>query len=377
MTNFSLNASQIGSLCVRTISALCCVFFLHTSLIAQPDDRCSDVLRNGTFQNAKYRENNFFQQIIWSRFLSSSYEESKTNRDLGFGIPIGEIVMGGNYDEAQFNQKKQDVQREMSNTLTSYSEIDAALTSGDRVIVENWTQCMNQRGGKLLLRFEAVTATELFARLEWRPGIAGTETGVAKTKLTQSVTIPSGIKVISGEKCFKKGASIGPAGCEATLQTESATTVVTLSVNAKHGSTRASAAPRIKMEREVRPFQFQKEHKLEATAFRSERRPGIAITLTPTEVGEGWRFMPSTQKATLVIDRKGHWVHTCDSLTMSADLFNVAYSYRIFASGRNSPERNSDIACHIEPSIIVFRDRWVPIGVGNQRVVWHPPGPRN
>jgi hypothetical protein len=76
------------------------------SSTAYAQDQCSDVLRNGTFQTANYRDNSYFQQIIYSRFVRSTYESSKTDRAGGFNIPVGEIVLGANYSRGDYDQKK-------------------------------------------------------------------------------------------------------------------------------------------------------------------------------------------------------------------------------------------------------------------------------
>lgn len=333
------------------------------SLPAIAQDRCGDVLANGTFQNSRYRENSYFQQIIWSRFLSSTFQESKTNRNLGFGVPVGEIVLNGDYNEETFRQKKADIRKELSNTLTSANEIDVALVSGDPVIANAWADCMKARGGYVSLRFEPVSATQAFAKLSWVAGPAGTQTGVASTTLDEDVTLPTGATFASGSSCFRSGrvlSSVSP--CVATINLSNASQDLAISVNTPHGSAQAYLPPRLTLIRETKPYSFAPSDAFRASAFRQDKRESHKIDLSEELIQQGWRFDPSAATATIQVNQQGHWVHKCDDPKVRADSFSFFYDFHLFASGRNSPERNVSIVCTLRPEIKLTRDRWVPVG---------------
>ena len=140
-----------------------------TLLTAQPaaaltsQEACSDILQNGTFQTARYRQNDYFQQIIYSRFISSTYESSQTDTAAGFGIPLGEAVMGsGSYSRGEYDARKAQIQSTFLNVVQQSREVDVALTSGDTAVIDAWKQCMIKRGGGVSMRFEAASATDAF-----------------------------------------------------------------------------------------------------------------------------------------------------------------------------------------------------------------------
>jgi len=92
-------------------------FFYSTELYAQ--DRCNDVLQNGTFQTSRFLDSSYFQQIVWSKFLRSSFQSSKTDRSGGLSVPVGELFLGANYSEEQYNSKKSQMQSEYFNQITA------------------------------------------------------------------------------------------------------------------------------------------------------------------------------------------------------------------------------------------------------------------
>lgn len=347
---------------IRTLAASAVLMTAAGTASAQSADRCSDVLRDGTFQTSSYRENSYFQQIIWSRFLSSSFQQSKTDRALGFGVPVGEIVLGGDYNEATFNQKKADIRREMSSTVTAANEIDVALASGDQAIVGAWSQCMSQRGGYVSLRMTPISATQAFAAISWSPGLAGSHTGVEATTLEEDFQLPEGMTFSAGAQCFRAGRVLRANPCRATINLPSAKSDLALSVNAEHGSAEAYLPPRMVLIRETRPFIVQPAHRLNRTAFREEKRVAGEITLTTEEIEAGWRLNPASASVRVEIINEGHWVHDCNQPKWEADLYSFRYDYRMFASQRNSPERNISIHCQVHPSINMSRDRWVALG---------------
>lgn len=131
--------------------------------------------------------------------MKSTYQSSRTDRGGGFGVPIGEIVLGSNYTEAQYNAKKSEIQSEYFNQVNASREIDIALMSGDDAILEAWTDCMRAKGGGITARFDPVSPTEVFMHVEYF-----NQGPVNQDRLREDVVLPAGVTVVAGRDCLKK-----------------------------------------------------------------------------------------------------------------------------------------------------------------------------
>lgn len=176
-------------------------------------DACNDVLKEGPYSYQTYRDDSSFNQIIWSRFLKSSYESSKIDRSAGFGVPVGEIVLGGNYSEADYNAKKAQIEAVYFNQVTATREIDVALMSGDEEVLKAWTSCMQDRGGGMTVRFEPLSPTDVFMIVEYfNQGNRNSD------KLARDVTLPQGVVAAAGGHCLRRNKRIvNGKSCTATL----------------------------------------------------------------------------------------------------------------------------------------------------------------
>lgn len=335
---------------------------------------CSDVLKSGTFQTSQYRQNDYFQQIIISRFLSSSYQSSKSDTTGGFGIPLGEAVMGtANYSQSDYDQKKSQLQSSYSNSVSSSRELDVAVASGDPTIVNAWRDCMKGAGGPSL-RFDIQSPTEAFLKLEFFSA-PGTE-----TSLTTDINFPSGFEIVSGAECLKSGRKIkAGAACEVALKAPSASATAIVSANTEHGSPRAYLPARMRWVREVKPYRFASNCNLgtEPTADDKQRcadrlwvkahqqtiTPTYTVSLTDQEISEGWSFDTSSAKAPMsYIHRYSpsgmSWCHKDNASNLVS---STSFTYMYEALARTSGnDKGSVLVCMVQPSINLVRERYVP-----------------
>jgi hypothetical protein len=321
------------------------------------NDQCRDVLLNGTLQYSRIRDNRYFKQIIYSRFMSSSYEQAKTDTAGGFGVPIGEVVLGGDFTREQFNEKKRDLEKENFQSITSNREIDVALTSGDPIIIAAWTDCMRSKGGLSLL-FEPTSPTEVFATLEWYSMAAVTE-----TTLDEDVNLPEGSIFSQGAACFKKGRTLKASGkCQAVITLPNALATLAIAVNTPHSSTRAYLPRRIELRKEVKNYPITSANVLYAEAFRTNKKPKDAIKLSDEQIAGGWFLDVSSANLNLETIRAldGNYRKKRQIV-----LDSYTFEYELEAEGnRNGRGRNSTVVCRLTPSIRLIRERWVPMGSG-------------
>lgn len=332
------------------------LLFATNAFAQAPNDRCADVLRDGTFQWSQVKDNSYFQQIVWSRFLRSTFESSKTDRGGGFGIPVGEIVLGGNYSEAQYNAKKQQIQSEYFNQVTSSREIDVALSSGDPEIVGAWSRCMSERSGGLSIRFDPVSATDVFLILEYR--IQGSQ---SYDTLDQAIALPAGVQVVDGAQCLQRRRRINAGNpCTATLRFASALTTAAVVVNGRSSGDRAWLPARITLAREVKPYAFQPAQRLEEYANKRTATPRATVTLTPQEISQGWAFDTATAQLNLYVVSVNNSRNRCFDEVNSATPYSYTYGYTIYAGNRR--RRDGHIHCAANPVIMMKRDVWVAEG---------------
>jgi len=340
-----------------TIIVTVCAFIgcLAHSIAAQQDDRCRDVLRNGVFATMKYEEKNYFQQVVWSRFLSSSYESSKTDKSLGFTVPLGEIVMGGNYTEGQFKAKQRQIQNENFQRIEANNEIDTFHTFGDPTIVREWGKCMSERGG-LSLTFVKNSPTEVTAVLQWHA--VG---GVTETQLNQNINLPNGAVFTNGSRplCFETGVPLrASVPCVITITLPNAVQTLQWGITTTNGAARAYLPPRIELRREKKfyiptdpDYQLYREKKRETVS------PTITLEMSEQELNDGWIF-DSTSARVSLIDMRTLDNNSCNLTDFTADAHTFTYGLRIIGNTRR-PGRNSAAVCKVKPSIMMFRDFWV------------------
>lgn len=334
-------------------------------------DQCSDILANGTFGSSKIKDNSYLQQIIWSRFLNSTFQSSKTDKAGGANIPIGEVVLGANYSEEQYNAKKQQIEQSYFNQITASRELDVAVTSGDPEIIKAWSQCMDSRGG-LSVRFKPVSGsdTDVFLVIEYhRQGTKYFDT------LAKDVQLPKGVVVNSGDDCLKAGKQIDLGNpCPVSLTFPDAKTTAAIVVRGEASSAEAWLPARIKRVREVRPFAFDDKHRLAHYFKKEAKQVSETVQLTAAEIADGWMFDASTAQTNLQITHQKRDA-TCSNEFKKVDPHTYTFGYSGSAP-KHGHGKDGDANCNLNPKIMMVRDVWVPAGTGTPAAAATPTVPR-
>jgi hypothetical protein len=341
---------------MREASISLLLALMSVSSLAFAEDRCSDVLQSGTLQSTNVRHNQYIQQIIQTRFLSSTFQQSKSDTSAGFGAALGSYFFQGDYNEAQFNQKKAELRREAFKEVSIKDELDVALTSGDPTIINAWRGCMATRNinGWLELTFIPRSGTQIFGTVIWHPGQAGQSP--VNTKLVEEIVIDKAT-VLSGKNCLKEGAVITATGCKFSIRAETAKQTLAAIANAADGSAEAYVPPRMLLIKESRPFVFA-DHLAQEWARTPTGTPATIVTLSEQNVADGWSFDPGSAKIALS-KRTQRWVHDCLEEHISADLYSVSYGYKVSMSDRTRDDRAAHITCSVNPSIAMVRHKWI------------------
>jgi hypothetical protein len=340
-------------------------------------DSCSDVLVDGPFSREALRKNDYYLQVLYSRFSQMDWSSYQKATSAGGSAWFDAIPYSANLTQDQFEQRKRQIEDTRLSIVDQRNELDYLAFSGDEVVVGAWRQCMLNRGGGLKLRFEATPSpTQAFLILEFvsAPGTS--------TKLGESISLPADVTVTQGKNCLKKGKVIraGPVdACVATLQLPSYDTAFAVSVNTANGAAKAFLPKRAKLIYQQIPFDFEPNCDIQLDWFtnrrdadlarcedrlpRSEFRTGwpdrIHTLVLPKKLAdEGWRFVPATAKSRMIELHGYSMTHCWNDLPVVADLNRFQYGYKVHAEVRGHSS-NVTAVCKTEPSIDISKMAWV------------------
>lgn len=310
-----------------------------TALFVTPvaaQDRCADVLRDGTIKLENYSENSYVRQILIRRFLNSNYESSKKDMSASATVPVGEIIMGGKYSNSDYNRKKRVLQSYFSSDMTEAREIDVAISSGDETIVGAWNDCMKKRNQPLVVRIEQQGAKRAELTIEY----AGSGNGT--TRLQRDVRLPAGVSIESGGEHFKRGARfIANTPRKIVLIMKDAITPVSVNVSTGAGDAVAYLPPRLRFFRLSRPLAIdnlrsKRKGRGGQDAIRTYTLYGIgsnpnninldAISFGSGPEADGWFFDTSIPFTPQLITRRSYY---CKSMRYGIEPSSLFYRYRL------------------------------------------------
>lgn len=305
----------------RLLAAVTLGLWLLGASQANADDRCSDILRDGTKRTVAFKESIYYRHVLYARFATTTYEGSKRETMAGLSVPIGEAVMGSaNYSEGAFKQKQQQIEQSLNTDETLAHSIDYALASGDKEIIDAWSGCLNDT--RLDITSSARTPEEARVTLQWHQG----EVDLPVIKLLQAVPVPDGATVIQGKECLKKGTKFRT--CVVTIKLPAAATTWEPAFSTTGGLVQAFVPPRTVIREERLAHQVvptgcmgpapgppgyvatsvwwdnwgapgaKCETRLITDAPPSSRKSASRTVYLPDAlVKDGWRFDPDTAKA--------------------------------------------------------------------------------
>lgn len=214
-----------------------------TLLVGSPaaaQDTCSDVLKPGTDMSVRFHQTDQFQQALYQRFRSMTFQQSLRETGLGLSVPIGEAVMGsGDYSEASFNLRKEQIDNLYATQTHRFRSIDYELDAHDPEVLAAWRECMGHQA-RLIIWFNRPTATQATMTLDW----LNANTSQTEVRLTQDVNLRDGVRA-APSNCLNAGHiySVGRP-CTVDLELRAADTSALISANTTNGSAQAYLPPR-------------------------------------------------------------------------------------------------------------------------------------
>jgi hypothetical protein len=379
-------SAKVGRLVGLVGAFVVCVVLAST---AKAQDVCADILRDGTVQNIDWKQKDYYRNLIYARFASMSYDQSKSERSFGLSVPIGEEVMGNaNYDESAFREKQRSIEKTFFNDTTQSREVDVAITRGDSVIVDAWSRCMGNRQ-VLSLYFTRESNREATLTLVWRPG----DSTIPEVTLYRDVLITDGqgntgadvATILDGAECLKAGKVLKMnTPCPVSIVAKSASTPVSARATTTNGArvSRATWPARVRLAQEARPYPFipncgsyggynigatranvdrfaawkaQCKDRPVAEAYRGENIDTRTISLSPEEVASGWRFYgPSASLAISGVYGVGVHGHRCDPPITRLNETRTSWSYAVKAVAPS--QKDLTAICIGQPAIDMVRD---------------------
>jgi len=378
-----------GSIVRAAAAALSLILGATVAGEALAQDVCADVLRNGTMQTIDWKQKDYYRNLIYARFASMSYEQSKSERSFGLSVPIGEEVMGNaNYDESSFRERQKSIEKTFFNDLSQSREVDIAISRGDPAVIEAWSQCM---GGQqaLSMYFTRESNRQATLTLVWKPG----SSNIAEVTLYRDVLLTDGdgnsgstvATILEGSECLKAGAVYKiNTPCSATLLTPSARTPVSAKATITNGNkiSRATWPARVRLATVSEPYAFipdcgsyggynigasnanvqrfaawkeRCKDRPVAEAYRGENLDPDTIMLTPQQVADGWRFFgPSAKLDVQGVYGVGVYGHRCDPPITRLNETRTSWYYAVKAVAPS--QKDLTAICIGQPYIDITRD---------------------
>ena len=289
---------------------------------------CSDILRSGVFDSYVSKHTDVYHEIVISRFLSSSFDDSK-NVNLGVsGKSLGELVMGSGYSQSDFTKKQSSMRNEYTRDITHDQEWQLAVSTGDHEIISAWQGCMNNRKG-LYARFESqpLSPREAILIIEFFGNPSDT------TKLSQDVYLPDGFKApmkSQVKKCLSRGAKLtSDVACQVNVHFSSAATSGSVVVQAPNGSANAYVAPRLVWKRVEKPFSARID--MGAKPNDSATIP-FSFAVDPALINDGFTLKIDSVGSQFGVSFGGGHGGNCSGLQLRPTVFGVSGTYQANAS---------------------------------------------
>ncbi len=355
--------------------ALLFFFVAVLSFTTKAHAACEEILQDGTLKAVQFESSDEYQLAIYKAFANSTYSQSKNSRVLGAGIPFGEAVMGTlDYSEGDFEEKRAQVRDVLSTNFSSASSLNFAMSSGDPVIVDAWSRCMSERGGFIKIEIERRSADIVGLQISWNAG----NSTVTSATLRDDIYVGDKT-VLQGAYCLEKGTELMTgAPCPVLVKLDNSSDSLLVSVNSDAGSETAFVPPRMRLTREVRPYNYLaggcatpppanyrkiaewgQRCPLRIAGFAKRQTLDYSASLTLGEelVNDGWVFDSSSAQLNLSQHRgRGDDGNRCTGARISASSFVVSYGYKAEGKG----DRNVTTVCSALATVNIERLKLTP-----------------
>jgi hypothetical protein len=345
----------VGGAMIRFVIYLFALTF-STVAMAQAQDRCSDVLSQGIFDYRTLQRNDYFNQLIWSRFYQSSYDQARNDRSFGLGVPVGETVLGGNFNSEAHSSYGSQSEREYFAGITSSQQVNLALMTGNPDIIRAWRDCMqNRAGGGLSARFEISSPTEVTLIVEYF-----TYGDDSSDRLRESVRLPAGVIPLQNASCLRRGHVFrvgASSGCHIPLRVDDLNLSFTVALRGRTSTTTwLPKRPRLVSEERYYSFPGPILYRDLGNCCSNILISDI-VELSASDIKAGWIFDASSASSNLFWQsHAGSSDNNCNSPYFNVDLHRLSYGYRLYAPDRN--RRDGKVLCYLTLSVKMKRNFW-------------------
>jgi hypothetical protein len=376
---------------IHTSNKLLAAIVIAASSFAAPAyaEECKDILVDGTFRNVNWQEKSYYQNLLYARFASLSYDQSKTDMGLSAPVPIGKAVIGKlEYSQSEFYERKREIENTLFKQLTDSRELSVVMSSGDETIIGAWKDCISRRGGGLAVTVKPLTTTVAEVSVEYFAVRTDYQTELAEDAdlINDNGRLgPQDIEIITNAACLKKGAKLAHNGdpCVSRIKLRDAKTPVVIALRTANNQTAYRyLPPRLRPgTAEPKGYQFTPNcgpgsfpsdpegasrqfasfaPRCPDFLFRAAKRGTAAgaytVTLSPELLKEGWRFDSESASLSLQVPRgNGHRGSKCSSKVESVSQTDFKYSIDAWSPGN----ANMTIICYVAPSIMMRRETFI------------------
>ena len=198
-----------------TIQSFAFVLLLSVAgaCLANTNDSCNSILRDGTMAKSDYRMRHYLRRLLHWRFSKQELEQSKRDTSFGADVPIYDILVGADFSQQEASDARRAIAESLDRDDIEQYTVHYMLASGDPVIAEAWTKCINSSKGGLFVWFSERKQNSAVLNVKFRSEENPKTTfSVASISLTalgfgkqpSSRTLPQNVCLYVG-KAFKSG----------------------------------------------------------------------------------------------------------------------------------------------------------------------------
>ena len=129
------------------------ILLVFATCVASANDECNSILRDGTMARSDYQSNAYLRRLLHWRFSKQEVEQSKSDTSFGAVIPIYGVLVPVDFSEQEASDARRAISESLDRDDIQQHTVHYMLASGDPVIADAWSKCIDHSKGGLFVWF--------------------------------------------------------------------------------------------------------------------------------------------------------------------------------------------------------------------------------
>lgn len=191
------------------------IFLMSTTCVASAsNEECNSILRDGTMAKSDYRSSDYLRRLLHWKFSQQEVEQSKSDTSFGAVIPIYGALVPIDFSEQEAYDARKAIIESLDRDDIQKHTVHYMLASGDPVIADAWSKCIDHSKGGLFVWFSERQQNSAVLNVKFRSSESSNTTfTISEISLTglkygeQPTTrsLPANNKCLFVGKKFKSG----------------------------------------------------------------------------------------------------------------------------------------------------------------------------